>query len=246
MSSVTYLEQISQDFSEIGLLHPNLQGDLELKPHHLWGWPESVTLLGCTEELDAVANKPDVTGAPVATDIARRAVELMLQPDAPRFKPATATESRLICCVDAEPKLIYSLSPQPGQNGYIRRPVIITDGDTPVAVVKTYGEKSCYALENNYPFGLVQGAFGEPERLNRFYNLPPARVAWRMDIEDLGVVDPRRFSGFQFPEEVRKYLAMRSYDDFLTPTLRYDHSDIQEFAANALASARPVDLKLLG
>ncbi len=133
-------------------------------------------------------------------------------------------EKGFAVCGLAESKLLASLekSTIALKDGFA--PVIVVDRENnPLAFVKPSGEKTAYALVDDYAKGLVAGTFADyvnPRFEPNYYDQKTGVTVIRMGHYDH--FSPVRFSAFISPPEARKRIAQPPNNAKILPTISHE------------------------
>lgn len=142
-------------------------------------------------------------------------------------------------CSEAEWRLAKNTQLQGSTKTPKMRPVILCDGDTPVGIIKTNGEESCYGLVDRYDLGIVKGAFSSPSSLVTWVEVPRSRTPWRIDVKDIEPLCPTRFSTYAIPQESRKDLTNSSKVALIAGL---SHEELEARAAHLLNISELLDI----
>ena len=148
------------------------------------------------------------------------------------------------CCEEAEPKLLANLSRASISNDNWRSPVIVTNGTAPVAIIKQYGERTCYALTDIPEMDLIAGTFASVHSLLEETDIDPSPSAWQLPIEAIATFTPVRFSIFSLPPTGRRLIRCGAFttSEKEKRVVNTTHQQIVGRAKQLLQNARPLDL----
>ena len=148
------------------------------------------------------------------------------------------------CCEEAEPKLLANLSRASIRNANWRSPVIISNGTTPVGIIKQYGEHTCYALADIPEMDLIAGTFASVHSLLEETDIKPSPTAWQLPIEAIATFTPVRFSIFSLPPSGRRLVRCGAFtsSEIEKRVVSTTHQQIVGRAKQLLQYARPLDL----
>lgn len=224
-----YYSQLGQDLHQLGLVEAgNIPGIDESPPTMYY---QVVDLLHETQNIDADTAEFVRVSDPddLRTQVGKRIFNL--------FENQVSFDGKYqdACCGEAEWRLAANISYGNVTDRRRPSPVIVTDRGEPCAIIKSYGEDTVYGLETDRDYGIVAGAFSSHSPEVSSYHLPRIDTAWKVDIDDIGVIDPIRYSIFALPAVPRARLqgSLRERS-----VLQLTHKQIARQAGRLLGDAR--------
>lgn len=222
MTTAEYVTALSEDISRLGLGYSN-----HTVPSwgNLWSTLAHTSNIGSPSHLRAARKGPEVY-----TELGNIMLEHGLAEDPIKF-----SIGNMRCCSSAEERLIGSIRPESIGNPELRAPVVITNQGQAQAIMKGWGERSIYGLRDNPEYGIVAGAFSEPDtKLQQ--RMVRADVPFYVDLEEAGLSLPLRMGGFMIPQQIRK--SMLAACRIKPPT--QSHETITTFADELAEIAEPL------
>lgn len=153
------------------------------------------------------------------------------------------------CCEESEPRLIRALQEKAIQNDKFKSPLIVTHEDQPVALIKQFGERTAFGLEDVPEHGIYRGLFHSAMAANRYHkDALKADHAWKLPLESENGAgfQPIRFSLFEVPVNERYELIEIDYDqddlsaEDMNAPQEYTTDDIHELVLAAHRHAKPL------
>lgn len=146
-------------------------------------------------------------------------------------------------CSESEWRLARAMEDEAIENPDYPSPIIVTDEEKPVAIIKQYGVINCYGLSNRPSSSLYAGVIHAVES-----DMWPARIpsthAWTVPLDAIELT-PVRLSTFAVPQTFRaEFVDERTReDDWLALTT--SAFSLAKRTRAALASAEPLESNLL-
>jgi|GEM_PF-5985298 len=185
-----YFDAVGRDLEKLTLLQP-------IRKNQDWTSYSVSKLPAATFDITKLKREAVLAAPPqkMDTEVGQIAMDALTADDFIEFNRA---QSWFMACAAAEMYLLESMRPDayPKRSKY--SPLILTMADTPVAIMKDVGERSCYALETVEEAGLVEATFAAPSDglLETFTKLAPAKVARKRPFPEDETVTPMRFGAF--------------------------------------------------
>jgi hypothetical protein len=219
---MSYSLDLIQDFARL-----NLSSDQQ----PVQSYVELVTLLSTSCMLGTAKRDPEtiIDGADLLTPLGKIAL------DAISHGIVFGREQTVSCCEEAEWKFAMSLDPEDVQNKQLRSPLLITDGGEPVAVLKSYGERTVYAFQDRLNIGLVKGSIATTSIPIDPHSLPRSSRAYTYEILPDDCFFPVRFSAFATPVGFRQTLTHDEPEDAIA--IRTSHAELVQNAHRVLPDA---------
>ncbi len=226
-----YFQQLGEDFHALGLMDDHdIPGPETVNS---WMYEDAIHMLGRTKYIGSGQSQERlISGSPeVVTRLAQVVLTLCRQ------EVSFDRSYRDGVCGEAEWRLARNIADESVRDPVYRSPVIVTRADEPIAIIKNHGENTCYGLTTSLVNGLVEGAFSTHSVAFDPESLPRTSQAWSIDINEVGMIAPKRFSMFVVPVKDRIGLDEPGNPQYIR-SLTHDY--IKRQAERLLKDARPV------
>jgi len=156
-------------------------------------------------------------------DAARRGIVFDNHEDGAHYGVCEMAEDRLATCLEYDREVPFDLPS-----------VLILDGETPIALIKGFGEKTTYALRTAPDVGLIERTFGLPGRRLHPGVLKKSSGVYAVQAKEFGGFNPIRFSYTALPSAVLE--ALRKEDPYGI-SYRVSHRRARQMARQMLPHA---------
>lgn len=224
-----YYQQLGQDLYQLGLIEAgNIPGIDHSPPTR---YSSLIDLLHETQNIDDETAELVQVSDPddLRTQVGKSIFNL--------FENQVSFDGRYqdACCGEAEWRLAANISSSRVADRRRPSPIIVTNDEEPYAIIKSYGEDTVYGLVTDRDHGIVAGAFSSHSPEVSAYYLPRIDTAWKVEIDDIGLIDPIRYSIFSLPTIPRAQLQGNPKE---RSVLQLTHKQIARQAGRLLCKAR--------
>lgn len=237
MMSAEYFEAVKTDLQNIGL---SIDRSLYRHPSE-WDGNHVYALVDSTRQIGQI--NPETTTSPSyspTTKIGRTALDLIAGPNPVAF------DSHYVFggCVETESKLLENIRPSSVANAEWRSPIVITQNQKAIGIVKGYGEDTCFALATIRELGLIKGTLSVAHSAVHIDGNPYTRAGhpWQLPVAAFSRFEPIRFSVFAVPSKHRGPLAANATKKAEKRVLNTSHRQIRERAKSLLNIAELLPL----
>lgn len=223
MPSVPYYEALSQDADKLGVSNCPTEAPRSFSELH-----------SRLSSFGQAASQPEKLIAVNKADLQTQVGHKTLQVASSNI--ATPKRTDLNLCEWVEHYTLTSFDTRNMNNPSRPTPIILTDNDIAVAILKHYEYQNVYGLEDRPEYGLFEG-FVHNVTESDFELNPPANInlPWRVDISHLHLT-PGRPTAFTIPLGAREFLLENSRQKRV---LTAEHAMIVGMANEHLKSTNP-------